>query len=112
MALKQMSLWEQPTKVRVSLKEDHELVRLEKLIDWDELTLLAMTIRESKRKANTGPDTHFRELLGAVVVLMAIKKITYRDAEDLITHYALARYLCNLMDSFWTMDHAMFINQN
>ena len=104
MSLKQIPLWKQPIKVKISLKEDHELVRLEKLIDWDELILLAMNIREKKKKANTGPVTHFRELLGAVV-LMSIKKITYRDAEDLITHYAPARYLCNLMDSSWTIDH-------
>jgi uncharacterized protein YoxC len=36
---------------------------------------------------------------------MAIKNITYRDAEDLIAHYAPARYLCDLMDSDWAIDH-------
>ena len=37
---------------------------------------------------------------------MAVKKINYREAEDLIAHYAPARYLCNLMDSIWIIDHS------
>ena len=36
---------------------------------------------------------------------MALKNITYREAEDLIAYYAPARYLCNLMDSTWKIDH-------
>ena len=28
-----------------------------------------------------------------------------REAQDLICHYAPARYLCNLMDSDWAIDH-------
>jgi len=31
--------------------------------------------------------------------------MTYRDAEDLIAHYAPASYLCDLMDSDWHLDH-------
>ncbi len=104
-AIKQISLFEQPTRVEIGVREDHELVRLSRIIKWDELMLLAMVIRSEKRKTNTGPETHYRELLGAVV-LMAVKDITYREAEDLIVHYAPARYLCNLMDtSSWTVDH-------
>lgn len=61
-------------------------------------------IRASKVKALVGPEPHYRELLGAIA-LMSVRQITYRQAEDLIAHYAPARYLCNLMDSSWSPDH-------
>jgi hypothetical protein len=64
----------------------------------------AMKIRKGKIHAPTGPEPHYRELLGAVA-LMASKNITYRDAEDLIAHYAPAKYLCNMMDTEWRLDH-------
>jgi hypothetical protein len=41
-----------------------------------------MTIRDCK-KAVSGPQPRYRALLGAVA-LMATKKMTYREAEDLI----------------------------
>ena len=105
MSLKQMNLFTQPLRVKVNLEESHELVQMEKIINWDELIELAMNIRQSKVKAQTGPEPHYRELLGATV-LMAVKNITYRDAEDLIAHYAPAKYLCNMMESNWRMDHS------
>ena len=105
MSLNQMNLFSQATQVKINLEENHELVRMEKIIDWDELIELAMNIRLSRIKAQTGPEPHYRELLGALV-LMAVKKITYREAEDLILHYAPARYLCNLMESNWRIDHS------
>ncbi len=105
MTLKQMNLFPQPLRVEVNLKESHELVQMEKIINWDKLIELSMNIRQSKVKAQTGPEPHYRELLGATV-LMAVKNITYRDAEDLIAHYASARYLCNMMESNWKMDHS------
>lgn len=37
--------------------------------------------------------------------MMSVRQITYRQAEDLVAHYAPARYLCNLMDSNWNPDH-------
>lgn len=102
-ALRQRCLFDQPTRVRINLSKDHELVRLTKVLNWDELMEIAIDIRE-KKKNNTGCEPHYRELLGAVA-LMAMKKINYREAQDLITHYAPARYLCNLMDSDWAIDH-------
>ncbi len=102
--LYQQSLIEQSTKTEIILCEKHDLVVLTKIIDWDNLIELSMTVRESKIKRATGPEPHYRELLGAVT-LMAIKNITYRETEDLIAHYAPARYLCNLMDSSWRPDH-------
>lgn len=100
----QPSLFAQPTKVRISLDQTHELVQLEKILDWDRLIEMAMDIREKRVCGPSGPQPHYRELLGAVA-LMALKNITYRDAEDLILHYAPARYLCGLMDTEWRLDH-------
>jgi hypothetical protein len=71
---------------------------------WPKLIEIAQDIRASKVKALVGPDPHYRELLGAIA-LMSVRQITYRQAEDLIAHYAPARYLCNLMDSPWNPDH-------
>ena len=86
-----------PIQADIRIKENHELLRLTKLIQWPEMIEMAMNIRASKVKALVGPEPHYRELLGAVA-LMSVRQITYRQAEDLIAHYAPARYLCNLMD--------------
>lgn len=102
--LRQMDLFSESTNVKIALEPNHELVRLTKAIDWDEMIEKAMDIREAKIKGPSGPAPHYRELLGAVA-LMAVKQVTYRDAEDLIAHYAPARYLCKLMDSTWSPDH-------
>ena len=103
MSVFQRSLFEQSTRVKIILKDDHELVKLTELINWTELTTIAATIRDGK-KVVSGPRPRYRALLGAVA-LMATKKMTYRDAEDLIAHYAPARYLCDLMDSDLHLDH-------
>ena len=42
---------------------------------------IAMNCRASKVKALVGPEPHYRELLGAVV-LMSVRSITYRQAEN------------------------------
>jgi hypothetical protein len=101
---RQTDLFAQPIKAKITIDESHPLVRLERAVNWDELMEVAIEIRSKKIKAATGPEPHYRELLGAVT-LMAVKNITYRDAEDLIAHYAPARYLCKLMDSDWCPDH-------
>ena len=36
--------------------------------------------------------------------MMGTRKLTYREAEDLIRYYAPARYLCGLTESNWTPD--------
>src|SRR3989338_8829856 len=101
--LGQRYLFDQPTKVKINLSKDHGLVKLTDTLNWDELIEIAMDIRKIK-KSNTGIEPHYREHLGAIA-LMAMKKVNYREAEDLICHYAPARYLCNLMDSNWAIDH-------
>jgi hypothetical protein len=101
---KQMSLLSPGKVTEVHLREDHELVQITELLDWDELILMAMNCRSAKVKKETGPQPKYRELLGAVV-LMSVKGFDYRQAEDMIAHYAPARYLCDLMDSTWQPDH-------
>jgi hypothetical protein len=103
---RQLGLFEghHPKSAHISIKEKHELVQLTDLTPWPELIEAAQGIRASKVKALVGPEPHYRELLGAIA-LMSVRQITYRQAEDLIAHYAPARYLCNLMDSTWNPDH-------
>ncbi len=101
---KQLSLLSPGKVTEVHLREDHELVQMTDFLDWDELILMAMNCRSAKVKKETGPQPRYRELLGAVV-LMSVKGFDYRQAEDMIAHYAPARYLCDLMDSTWQPDH-------
>lgn len=93
-----------PKSAIINIRENHELMRLSDVVPWHELIDVAQDIRLSKVKAATGPDPRYRELLGSVV-LMAVRPVTFREAEDLIAHYAPARYLCGLMDSSWSPDH-------
>lgn len=93
-----------PIQADIQIKKNHELLQLTKMISWPDLIEAAQTIRASKVKALVGPEPHYRELLGAIA-LMSVRQITYRQAEDLIAHYAPARYLCHLMDSNWSPDH-------
>lgn len=104
MSLFQPSLFEQSTRVNIALDEDHELVKLARITNWTMLISTAANIRSLKVKRETGPTPRYRALIGAVV-LMALRKINFREAEDLISHYAPARYLCELMDSEMTVDH-------
>ena len=105
-----MSIWQENTlfpsskSASIAVPDNHELVRLAGLIDWVSLTHIAMTCREETRKRLTGVEPRYRQLLGALV-LMATRGCNYRDAEDLISFYAPARYLCDLMDSEIGLDH-------
>lgn len=93
-----------PKSANIIIKDQHELVQLADTMPWPELIDSASDVRAMRVKGFTGPRPHYRELLGAVA-LMSVRNITYRQAEDLIAHYAPARYLCNLMDSTWQPDH-------
>lgn len=93
-----------PLQANISIKPKHDLVCMADTMPWPDMIEIAMNCRASRVKALVGPEPHYRELLGAVV-LMAVRQITYRQAEDLIAHYAPARYLCGLMDSTWQPDH-------
>jgi IS5 family transposase len=93
-----------PKSATINIREKHELLELSDIVDWDELTEIAIDVRASRGRGFHGPTPHYRELLGAVA-LMAVRNVTFREAEDLIAHYAPARYLCGLMDSTWQPDH-------
>lgn len=93
-----------PKSAQITIRERHELLLLTDAIPWPDLIEAATNIRLSQVRAFSGPQPHYRELLGAVA-LMSVRNVTYREAEDLIAHYAPARYLCGLMDSTWQPDH-------
>jgi molybdopterin converting factor small subunit len=63
----------------------------------------AQQIRRAKLKNAAGRPPHLRTTLGTMV-LRAIRKLTYREAEDLVQYYAPARYLCGLTETQWTPD--------
>lgn len=102
--MSQQRLFAQPTEIKITVDLVHELVLMEKQTDWDKLTEIAMDHRKKSVIRISGPAPEYRVLLGAVV-LMAVKNIDYRQAQDLITYYVPARYLCNLMESDWNPDH-------
>ncbi len=102
----QMGFFDQshPRSANIAIKSNHELLRFADIFPWPQAIQVAMDIRAMRAKALSGPEPHYRELLGAVA-LMSVRNITYRQAEDLVAHYAPARYLCGMMDSNWQMDH-------
>jgi hypothetical protein len=51
----------------------------------------------SKRPAIALPDNH-------PMVVLAIRRLPYREAEEQIRYYAPARYLCGLTETDWTPD--------
>ena len=87
--LRQMDLFSQATRVKIVLGENHELVRLTHALDWDDLIEKAMQIRETKIKGPSGPEPHYRELLGAVA-LMALKQVT-RNGDRITSRFSSLR---------------------
>jgi len=87
----------------IAIADNHRLVQIAETLDWDELQQRVQEIRLAKLKNGAGQPPHLRATLGAMV-LMATRKLTYREAEDLIQYYAPARYLCGLTESNWTPD--------
>jgi hypothetical protein len=86
------------------IEPTHKLVLLTDSLDWDEILDVVEEIRSSKLKSNAGRPPQLRALVGAIL-LKATRDITLREAEDLIRHYAPARYLCGLTDTDWSPDH-------
>jgi hypothetical protein len=72
--------------------------------DWTELEELVQGIRLGKLKSAAGRPPHLRALCGAMM-LRATRDATWRELEDLIKHYAPARYLCGLTETDWSPDH-------
>lgn len=100
---RQGELFRRSTRAVIALDESHRLVLMTQEIDWTELEELVQAIRMSKLKSEAGRPPHLRALIGAVV-FRATRKMTYRDTEDQIRHYAPARYLCGLTETEWTPD--------
>jgi hypothetical protein len=87
----------------IEIAPTHRLVMITEETDWTELEELVQAIRRSKLKNEAGRPPHLRALIGALV-FRALRKMTYRDTEDQIRHYAPARYLCGLTETDWTPD--------
>lgn len=102
-ASRQLEMFGRSTEPTIPIDSTHRLVQLADALDWTALELLAQTIRRRKLKSRAGRKPHLRALLGAVI-LMGLRRLNYRDAEDQIRYYAPARYLCGLTESKWTPD--------
>ncbi len=87
----------------IPVADNHRLVQIADTLDWEELQQRAQQIRLAKLKNAAGQPPHLRATLGAML-FMATRKLTYREAEDLIQYYAPARYLCGLTETSWTPD--------
>jgi hypothetical protein len=85
----------------IAIDPRHRLLQITEEIDWTQLEELVQVIRRSKLKNEAGRPPHLRALIGAVV-FRALRRMTYRETEDQIAHYAPARYLCGLTESEWT----------
>jgi IS5 family transposase len=94
-----------PASKTIPLKIDteHSMVRLSRVLYWEDLMEVAERIRGTKVKSPAGAKPHLRANLGAVVV-RAMKSCDLRTASDLIANYVPARVLCDLQDSDWTPD--------
>src|SRR5207237_380254 len=102
-ASRQPELFPRSKRPTIPIEENHRLVLMTDAIDWTELLDLVEHIRMSKVKNGAGRPPHLRAMVGALL-LKATRDMTLREAEDLIRHYAPARYLCGLTETDWTPD--------
>jgi IS5 family transposase len=100
---RQGELFRRSTRPIIVIEENHRLMQLTEELDWTELEQAVEEIRRSKLKNDAGRPPHLRALIGAVV-LRATHRMSYRETEDQIRHYAPARYLCGLTETDWTPD--------
>ena len=100
---RQAELFPRSKRSVIAIDPRHRLLQITEEIDWTELEELVQAIRRSKLKNEAGRPPHLRALIGAVV-FRALRKMSYRDTEDQIAHYAPARYLCGLTETDWTPD--------
>lgn len=107
----EQSLFKKPAAVTLTINKNHPLVKLSDVLQWSKMIEIAMQRREQAKIALSGPPPQYRQLLGSLV-LMSVRNLNYRDTEDLIANYAPARYLCDLLDSSWTPDHATIFHFN
>src|SRR6202453_5071299 len=100
---RQVDLFPRSRRPMIAIEPNHRLVILTDEIDWTELEERVERIRESKLKNAAGRPPRLRALIGALL-LKATRDMTWREAEDLIRHYAPARYLCGLTETEWSPD--------
>jgi hypothetical protein len=102
-ANRQAELFARSKRPTIPIEENHRLVLMTDAVDWTELLDLVEHIRLSKVKNGAGRPPHLRAMVGALL-LKATRDMTLREAEDLMRHYAPARYLCGLTETEWTPD--------
>ena len=102
-ANRQRELFARCKRPVIAIEENHRLVQLTEELDWTELEDLVQQIRMGKLKNAAGRPPQLRALIGAMV-FRATRKMSYRETEDQIRHYAPARYLCALTETDWTPD--------
>lgn len=100
---RQADLFPRSKRPTIPIEENHRLVLMTDGIDWTELLDTVEHVRLSKVKNGAGRPPHLRAMVGALL-LKATRDMTLREAEDLIRHYAPARYLCGLTETEWTPD--------
>lgn len=100
---RQADLFARSKRPTIPIEANHRLVVLTDEIDWTELEERVEQIRMEKLKNAAGRPPQLRALIGAIL-LRATRDMTWREAEDLIRHYAPARYLCGLTETEWTPD--------
>src|SRR6266849_6293364 len=88
---------------KIPIEENHRLVVMSNEIDWTELLELVERYRRSILKNGAGRPPQLRALVGAMI-LKATRDATWRELEDLIRHYAPARYVCGLTETDWSPD--------
>ena len=99
----QPELFPRSKRPAITLPDNHPMVVLTDTLDWTEMEARAQKIRQGKLKNAAGRPPHLRATLGALV-LMALRRLPYRETEEQIRYYAPARYLCGLTETDWTPD--------
>src|SRR5215467_15597736 len=102
-ASRQGELYTRSRRPVIAIDENHRYVQMTEELDWTELEELVQAIRMAKLKSEAGRPPHLRALIGALV-FRALRRMTYRETEDQIRHYAPARYLCGLTETDWSPD--------
>jgi len=100
---RQAELFARSKRATIAIAPTHRLVMITDETDWTELEEIVQEIRRRKLKNEAGRPPHLRALIGALV-FRALRRMTYRETEDQIRHYAPARFLCGLTETDWTPD--------
>ena len=100
---RQPELFARCKRPTISLPDNHPMVVLTETVDWTAMEQKVQEVRARKLKSAAGRPPHLRATIGAVV-LMALRRLPYRETEEQMRYYAPARYLCGLTETDWTPD--------